>query len=69
MTYMEVIENLVSSADMGGLAVYATVMAGLLGSVALARLRDDAIDIRTAKRRVDSDRNARMLVNPADEAC
>jgi hypothetical protein len=69
MTYMEVIENLVSSADMGGLAVYATVMAGLLGSVGLARLRDDAIDIRTAKRRVDSDRNARMLVNPADEAC
>jgi hypothetical protein len=68
MSYMEVIENLVSSADMGGLAVYATVMAGLLGSVALARLRDDAIDIRTAKRRVDSDRNGRMLVNPADEA-
>ena len=69
MTYTEVIENLVSSADMGGLAVYATLMAGLLGSVALARLRDDAIDIRTAKRRVDSDRSGRMLVNPADEAC
>ena len=38
------IENLVSAADPGGLAMYVAMMTAFLGSVALARLRDDAME-------------------------
>jgi hypothetical protein len=38
------IESLVSAADPGGLAMYVAVMVGFLGGVALARLRDDAME-------------------------
>jgi hypothetical protein len=41
---MDIIENLVSAADPSGLAMYVAVMAVFLGSVALARLRDDVMD-------------------------
>jgi hypothetical protein len=47
---MDIIENLVSAADPGGLAMYVTVMAVFLGSVALARFRDDAMDIHEGNR-------------------
>jgi hypothetical protein len=47
---MDVIENLVSAADPGGLVMYVTVMAVFLGSVALARFRDDAMDIHEGNR-------------------
>jgi hypothetical protein len=43
------IDNLVSAADPGGLATYAAVMAVFLGSVALARLRDDALERSQAR--------------------
>jgi hypothetical protein len=48
---MEIIEfeNLVSAADPGGLAIYVAVMAVFLGSVALARLRDDVMEIHAAR--------------------
>ena len=39
---MDIIENLVSAADPGCLAMYVTLMAVFLGSVALAHLPDDA---------------------------
>ena len=52
---MDVIENLVSAADPGGLATYLTLMAVFLGSVALARLRDDAMNIHEAHRADDSE--------------
>ena len=48
-------QNLVSAADPGGLAMYVTVMAVFLGSVALACLRDDAMDIHEAHRADDSE--------------
>jgi hypothetical protein len=50
---MDVIENLISVADPGGLAIYLAVMVVFLGSVAVARLRDDAIEIQQAKQGVD----------------
>jgi hypothetical protein len=43
------IENLVSAADPGGLAMYAMVMVAFLGSVALARIRDDAMERARSK--------------------
>jgi hypothetical protein len=45
------IEGLVSAADLGGLATYVAVMAAFLGSVALARLRDDAMERARRRRR------------------
>jgi hypothetical protein len=50
---MDIIENLISAADPGGLAIYVIVMAVFLGSVALARLRDDAMNIHEAHRADD----------------
>ena len=44
------IENLVLAADPGGLVTYVAVMAAFLGSVALARIRDDAME-RARRRR------------------
>jgi hypothetical protein len=52
---MDIIENLVSAADPGGLVMYVTVMAVFLGSVALARFRDDAMDIHEGNRPVSSE--------------
>jgi hypothetical protein len=52
---MDIIENLVSAADPGGLAMYVIVMAVFLGSVALARLRDDAMNIHEAHGADDSE--------------
>jgi hypothetical protein len=45
------IESLVSAADTGGLVMYVAVMAAFLGSVALARLRDDAVERARRRRR------------------
>jgi len=47
------IDSLVSAADPGGLAVYVAIMAVFLGSVALARVRDDAVDRHEARKGVD----------------
>jgi hypothetical protein len=47
------IENLISAADPGGLAMYLAVMAVFLGIVALARLRDDALKIHEARHGAD----------------
>jgi hypothetical protein len=44
------IENLVFAADPGGLAMYVVVIVAFLGSVAFARLRDDAVE-RAQRRR------------------
>jgi hypothetical protein len=46
---MSFIDDLVLAADAPGLALYATVMAFLLGTVAAARLRDDAVGARKAR--------------------
>jgi hypothetical protein len=43
------IENLVSAADPDGLVIYVAVMAVFLGSVALARIRDDVMEIRKTR--------------------
>jgi hypothetical protein len=45
------IESLVTAADPGGLVAYVAVMAAFLGSVALARLRDDAMERARHRRR------------------
>jgi len=45
------VSNLMAAVDLTGLAVYATVMAFFLGSVSLARLRDEAIAAHKARRR------------------
>jgi hypothetical protein len=47
------IENLISAADPGGLAMYLAVMAVFLGIVALARLRDDPLKIHEARHGAD----------------
>jgi hypothetical protein len=47
------IDSLVSAADPGGLAMYVAIMAVFLGSVALARVRDDAVDRHEARKGVD----------------
>ena len=56
---MDIIENLVSAADASGLVVYVTVMAVFLGGVALARVRDDAMDIHEGNRPESSERRTR----------
>jgi hypothetical protein len=50
---LDIMENLVSGTDIGGLATYAILMAIFLGSVALARLRDDAMAVHKARHRFD----------------
>jgi hypothetical protein len=47
---MSVVENLLSAADPAGVALYTTVMAFLLGTVAFARLWDDLVSARKARR-------------------
>jgi hypothetical protein len=48
---MSFINNLVAAADPVGLAIYLAVMGFFLGSVALARVRDDAVSAHKAERR------------------
>jgi hypothetical protein len=61
---IDIIENLVSAVDIGGLATYVVVMAVFLGSVALARLRDDAMDVQKARHRVDDGKGPQLATSP-----
>ena len=45
------IESLVSATDPGGLAMYVAMMTAFLGSVALARLREDVMKGARRRRR------------------
>ena len=47
---MDILKNLVTAANPTGLAIYVAVMAFFLGAIALARLRDDAVAARKARR-------------------
>jgi hypothetical protein len=47
---MDIVKHLVAAADPAGLAIYVAVMAFFLGSVAVARFRDDAVKAHKAKR-------------------
>jgi hypothetical protein len=47
---MDIINHLVAAADPPGLAIYVAVMAFVLGSVTVARFRDDAVKAYKAKR-------------------
>jgi len=47
---MDIINHLVAATDQAGLALYAAVMALFLGGVAFARIRDDVISARRARR-------------------
>jgi hypothetical protein len=49
-SHMDIVKHLVAAADPAGLAIYVAVMAFFLGSVAVARLRDDAVKAHKAKR-------------------
>jgi hypothetical protein len=48
MSFIEDLEDLALAVDPAGLAMYATVMAFLLGTVAVARFRDEAVGARKA---------------------
>jgi len=47
---MDILKNLVTAADPAGLAIYVAAMAFFLGTIAFARLRDDAVAARKARR-------------------
>jgi hypothetical protein len=47
---MDILKNLVTAANPAGLAIYVAVMAFFLGTIAFARLRDDAVAARKARR-------------------
>jgi hypothetical protein len=47
---MDIVKNLVTAADPTGLAIYVAVVVFFLGTVALARFRDEAISARKARR-------------------
>jgi hypothetical protein len=47
---MDILKNLVTAADPAGIAIYVAAMAVFLGTFAFARLRDDVVAARKARR-------------------
>jgi hypothetical protein len=47
---MDILKNIVATVDPVGIAIYVTVMAFFLGTVAFGRLRDDDVAARKARR-------------------